>query len=513
MFKMQEKMKLIKTWLVFALLLGCILTVFAFSVGLGATDEPQLAPINLHFIGQQQQQDQSDLAPIKSLLQQKQSLATEQTQTQGRPLGYRPPLFDTSYLSRLETTSESSLALQKKSYPASYDLRSLGKVTSVKDQANCGACWAFATYGSLESCLLPTESRDFSENNLKNTHGFDWAWDTGGNAFMSAAYLTRWSGPINETDDPYNDANGDSPTGLTVQKHVQEIILLPDSDKNAIKNAIMTYGAVTTSMCWDGEIVDAIFNSNTNAYWNFVSKDWTLSGENHGLNHMVTIVGWDDTYSKKNFLQCPSKSAGSPVGYPAGDGAWIVKNSWGTSFGNQGYFYVSYYDQNFAHELVVFMNAESTEDYQHQYEYDTYGLQQGFGFPKSKTANTAWASNVFYATANEPLVAVAFYALAPKTQYSISVYTNVDGSSNNPTKGTLVSEASTSGTIAYAGYHTIKLPAPVQLTTGQKFSIVVKLTTPGYTFPIPIEVRQVGLGIHSPDEDYTSNATSNAGES
>ena len=94
---------------------------------------------------------------------------------------------------------------QLASYPAVYDLRTLDRVTPVKDQGSAGTCWAFATYGSLESYLMPSESRDFSENNLKNTAGFDMDVNNGGgNIDMATAYLTRWAGPVNETDDPYN---------------------------------------------------------------------------------------------------------------------------------------------------------------------------------------------------------------------------------------------------------------------------------------------------------------------
>ena len=59
------------------------------------------------------------------------------------------------------------------SLPSYYDLRDEGRVTPVGDQQQCGCCWAFATYASQESYLRPGETLDFSENNLKNLHGFD----------------------------------------------------------------------------------------------------------------------------------------------------------------------------------------------------------------------------------------------------------------------------------------------------------------------------------------------------
>ncbi len=81
------------------------------------------------------------------------------------------------------------------SYPSVYDLRSLLKVTPVKDQGSAGTCWAFATYASLESFLMPSEIRDFSENSLKNRAGFDLNPNTGGgNIDMATAYLRDGTG-------------------------------------------------------------------------------------------------------------------------------------------------------------------------------------------------------------------------------------------------------------------------------------------------------------------------------
>lgn len=94
-------------------------------------------------------------------------------------------------------------------YPAAYDLRTLGKLTPVRNQGAFGTCWTFAALGSLESSSLPAEALDLSEDNLALTSGFDVGgaataaqkYDTGGNADMATAYLVRWGGPVLESDD------------------------------------------------------------------------------------------------------------------------------------------------------------------------------------------------------------------------------------------------------------------------------------------------------------------------
>ena len=382
-------------------------------------------------------------------------------------LGLIPAPLDLSSMAgeQIDTSSSSSLY----GYPVSYDLRTLNKVTSVKDQGSSGSCWSFATYGSMESYLLDQsgETRDFSENNQKNTAGFDIDPNEGGNYAMSMAYLARWSGPVNEVDDPYVASSTTSPANLNVQKHVQNAYVIPDrsssTDNDNIKSALMSYGAIFTSMYMS----NTYYNATDAAYYDNIAT----SG-----NHAVTIVGWDDSYSRYKFSRIP-----------AGDGAFIVKNSWGSSWGDSGYFYVSYYDKNFGLNNVIF-TADSASNYGHIYQYDPLGWVGNVGIG----GNTAWFANDFTAGSNEDISAVGFYTASLNAQYTVDVLEN----------GVIV--GTKTGTLPLAGYNTVVLDSPVPVSGGSKFRVAVQLTTPGYNFPIPIEYPETG---------YSSQAYANASES
>ncbi|MFH2068877.1 MAG: lectin like domain-containing protein [Candidatus Omnitrophota bacterium] len=430
--------------------------------------EPTLAPLNPGFIEYQKNLQQNLFLP--------------QATGEGHRLGFIPPPADLAHLKEQKVFQATRPLL---GLVPSHDLRALGKLTPVRDQGEYGTCWAFATFGSMESCLLPGEIRDFSESNLANltsffsSGGFDRdTWD-GGNYFMSTAHLARWSGPINENDEPYPQYRNPV-AGAQIQKHVQEVLFLPGRDSSAdndkLKQALMDYGAVYTSMYYGSP------------YYNALNKAYYYKGS-AGSNHAVCIVGWDDNFDRNNF---------NPIGeiFPPANGAFIARNSWGDGWGDNGYFYVSYHDSKIGEWNAVFNNAEAAGNYGAVYQYDPLGWVNSGGYG----SDTAWFANIFTAT-NRNLGAVGFYAPADNSSYEIYVFTGV--APGSPVSGSLAGPA-TSGIITEAGYRTIALDTTVSLVFGQTFSVVVRLTTPGYAYPVVIEYPLAG---------WSSQATANPGES
>jgi C1A family cysteine protease len=441
-----------------------VLGILLFWVGL-AYAQPIPAPLNPKFLEFRENISKGIIPPLFT--------------KSGHPLGLLPAPIDFSAINRGRIVS-----LVRQPLPSRYDLRQQGRLTPVKDQDGYGTCWAHATYGSLESCDLTETGKvwDFSENNLTNwaadnydpvAPGQPFGWN-GGTHLSSTAYLAGWFGPVEEVDDPY--PNPGTWQQKTVRQHIQKVYFLPDRtgplDNDIIKSAVMQYGAVYTTMYYD----DAYFNPSTNAYY--------YSGSAYG-NHAVCIVGWDDNYPKTNFSTQPS-----------GDGAFIVRNSWGPSWGEGGYFYISYYDTQIGLENAVFTAGEEVTNYTNIYQYDPLGAVALLGYGSS----TAWFANIFTAVSDEPISAVSFYVPVVNSSYTVYVYTSV--TPGQPRSGTLA--GSKSGTLPLPGYHTILLDVPVQVAQGQNFSVVVYLNTPGWNYPIPIEVPIAG---------YSSKATAHSGES
>ena len=373
--------------------------------------------------------------------------------------------------------------------PASFDLRSRGLVSSIKNQENYGMCWTFSAMHSLENKLISRRPDiDLSEWYLayyaySPKFGFPLALNTdmddvfqqGGNYYMMLPMLTSWTGPVSEEVFPFDnmdvlnpDAEWDEIRAKT-EYHVSdaEYFNYEIADENftaqleAVKQAVYQGNALSVSYYTKNQY----YNSRKYAYYNGADD------KAGGTYHAVSIVGWDDNFSADNFNQPPEQN-----------GAWLIKNSWGTEWGDNGYFWMSYYDPTMLE--FYYLNTEPFEKHDRIYQHDDYGFWTALSVTASD--ESAYIANVFTAEEDTYLTSVMLCTAMPEENYNIWIYTNPTRTSN-PASGRI--SAVTAGTLANSGYHTIDLSEPVSLQKGDKFSIVVKLSG--------------SIGQHIPCEAYT----------
>ncbi len=343
--------------------------------------------------------------------------------------------------------------------PKRYDMRELGRVTPVRDQGLYGTCWAFASLAALETTLTPQENLVFSPDHMSLCNSFSLGQNEGGEYTMAIAYMASWQGPVYESDDPYGD--GETNPNLKARKHLEEAQILAPKDYVAIKEAIYKYGAVETS------IYTQMKTANSwSGYYNRERATYYYNQE-ATCNHDIIIVGWDDDFPKEYFTITPEN-----------DGAFICKNSWGTEFGEDGYFYVSYEDANIGTTNVVYTKLGGADNFDHIYQSDLLGWRGQLGYEKEE----AYFANVYRAGEDEELAAVSFYATDVDTTYQVYVVPEFeDEDSLNDRK--LVAE----GSFEQAGYYTVRLDDAVKLKDNQKFAVVVHIQTPGSVHPVAIE--------------------------
>lgn len=403
-----------------------------------------------------------------------------------RATGFRPsPRSETLRVREIGSPHRARLLqTSPEALPAKWDSRDVGWVSSIKDQAQIGSCWSFAAIATIETQLLKAGKgeRDFSEKNMVNLAASPISFDDGGDYNLAAGYLLRWSGPVDETNDLYVGTTNQwivSPSpALISELHIQDIVRIPDLDgtvesRNAFKCAIANYGIVAATICWDFDC----------------EKDETYyHGGTGSANHAITVVGWDDDYPTNKFKYTPP-----------GNGAWLIKNSWGTRWGDKGCYWVSYYDATFGlAENVVFLPPEDGDArYDVVHGHDCSGPGYDTSVNGTPSFDCDLQAVVFTATWNERLAAVGIWTTLFPNPYEISVYTNVtrhtmsradevecynvetgDGylpESTSPIEGGGLA-CTVTGTFSHSGFTTVPLENEISLEPGSSYAIVYRQT-------------------------------------
>ena len=364
--------------------------------------------------------------------------------------------------------------------PSKYSMVDRGYLPAVRNQGSEGSCWAHAGMAMAESSMIKqgyasASSVDYSEKHLAwfavgatapqgdslygdfSGLGAPTAYSAGGNMVDIMFTMMSWIGAEEESNVPYADFNSgvDESYRYHSYAHLQNVNLYDEKDINSIKEAIMRDGAVQISYYASSNYL----TKNSGEYTAYYCPNGYTS------NHSITVVGWDDNFSKSNFRT---------GGTPNNDGAWLCRNSWGSTWGTSGYFYLSYNDATVGEFASLTMKP--TTNYGSIYQYDGGCLRQnGYIYSTSRVSHTniGGGANVFTADKNDEITAVSFYSAEAGWNYTINVYTGLTGST--PDTGTLAKSAVISGTQEYAGYHTVDLPVSVPVKAGEKFAVAVDL--------------------------------------
>ena len=238
-----------------------------------------------------------------------------------RPVEHLAGLKAPSGWNRNDAPSVRMLESTVQSLPSSFDWRSHNGVTPIKDQGNCGDCWAFSTVGALESQirLQNNKSVDLSEQYLLscNVDGYscNGGWWAHPYHMNKDGQDNNGPGAVLAAEKPYTGTDSacggkyDHPYKIYDWAYVASDDAVPTVQ--AIKQAIYTYGPISA-----GVYAGSYFQAYSGGIFN-------TSESSDKINHAIMLVGWNDDLGP-------------------GKGYWILRNSWGTSWGESGYMRIRY---------------------------------------------------------------------------------------------------------------------------------------------------------------------------
>ncbi len=375
--------------------------------------------------------------------------------------------------------------------PSSYNA-SKGYNYKVKDQLGTGDCWAFATtsiiemvakriYGPQTITVLSPRHIDYMssrvfKNGKINEYGYNREVGTGGDFLMASNYLANGSGPVLESDMPFKekkDLIDISELDKWVKYDVNNIYLYTDGNggscngvmRDTIKKYVYKYGGVAASIHMAE--VSKYYNDKTYSYYN---------NTNTLVNHAITIVGWDDNYSKDNFGTVK----------PKGNGAWLVQNSYGEDFGNGGYFYVSYETLRLCDQVMSVTDLD-TDVNDNAYILDKLGYNKFYGYVVGQSLyTTSYGMNVFTKNNNkDELLKEVTFGSSGTGSYSL-YYLEGNASDKKYTEMLFIG----SGKMDHSGYITHKLEVPFHIKKNVKsFSIAIRYDMDSSTTPLPVSSK------------------------
>ena len=363
--------------------------------------------------------------------------------------------------------------------PLGYNNFENGTLPPIRNQGNYGTCWAFATIAAAEADLIHDgvfgTDIDLSELHLAyfNYHifydekgcnigdnvllnGVD-CLEAGGNALYASLDMANLIGPVHEADVPYSWAASYSPEiddGRIGSMQVSNVYAYPTNDIAAVKEAVIDHGALAVAYNDDSKNYSATYNT----YY------YPPQADSIKTNHIVAIVGWDDNLSAGSFRN----------GTPEGNGAWLIRNSWGVNdYNHSGYFWLSYYDKSLSRTAYALDVMPAR--YQHVYAYDNVPPLWYWTVSSGSVIEQA-----FQVDAGEVIKAVGVYCQTAGVNLAFTV-----------TCGNVSTEASL--TIGVPGYYLVPLSTPISIIERSEVNVQYIITGAG-----TLRVNTEGPSTYSP---------------
>lgn len=338
--------------------------------------------------------------------------------------------------------------------PSSYSNRALA--TPIRNQ-RFNTCWAYASTSVMEIAANKAGifTGQFSPMHMNywavkrdDETGWQRTYYDAGYPYIAMGYLTSYSGVVKEEDFPQNMEYEDYQTSgkdLPAFIGASSLIYLKANDRDTVKTAVYNYGAAVGNFSYESQY----YNYNTGAY----CCDFEGLTTSQLRGHAITILGWDDDYSRENFNEDHR---------PDVDGAWLCKNSWGEGWSaDGGYFWISYedqylFDKRFGPSYTI-AGLEQFDENNRLYQNEEYGATCEFDYITEEQSSLVEANkevtyvNVFdFSKGFNELDKIVFESTSSGSEYTLSLIPlDKDGVPvNDKAQWTTLG----TGTIDYQGY-------------------------------------------------------------
>ena len=365
-------------------------------------------------------------------------------------------------------------------FPKSFDLRKLGLVSETRTQGSYNTCWAICAVESLETQILKNEYEKspllspwhltFFTYNGENPFFSPTSdvFKAGGTNTLASAVLSRWIGPVSESKAPYNQSK-------SLPENMKNECEYKVTDILNLHPWISEHKKYSTEfikeLIYDKNSVSCFINSSKNYFTSDTCSFFCFSPSK--VTHAVLLVGWDDNFPKENFKGNTQ---------PQNNGAWLVKNSWGEDWGDNGYCWLSYEDKSLCEAACYF--CKPSDAYESMLSYDEFGWIASISPDEAQDNTSGYMGSIYTADSPVILSAASFYTTEENADYEISIFKNINDI-NDPVSGTPV--LNISGNEKYTGYHTVNFPADLYIEKNTSFSVVIKLKNPEYPYMIASE--------------------------